>query len=71
VTADLGQFIQPTADRAARNARGAHHSAHPAKPSGYCFSRRKTPPTLLVKHRSERFKPQPNRRFVNHPNLIS
>jgi len=67
----IRQFIQATTDRAARNAGGAHHRANPAGPGRHRFGGRKTPPALLVKDRSQDLEAQPNRRFINHANLIS
>src|SRR5215471_10051933 len=67
----IGQFIQAATDRAARNAGGAHHSTDPAGASRHCFSRRKATQAVLIKHRSHHLKAQPNRRFIDHLNLIS
>src|SRR5262249_16185235 len=64
-------FIKATTDRAARNAGGAHHSTDPAGASRHCFSRRKATQAVLIKHRSQHLKAQPNRRFIDHLNLIS
>src|SRR3989304_910287 len=42
----------------------------PAPPARRRPGRRKTPPPPLIKHRSERLEPPPNRQFINHTNPI-
>src|SRR6266576_1330999 len=60
------QFGQPASDRAARDTGGTHNRNDPTM-SGRCrLGCRKTPPTTLVEHRSERLKALAYGRFVNH-----
>ena len=64
------QFAQPTTDRAARQACGAHDSTNAATTGCYSLGCRQTPQAALVQHRSKRFEPLADGRFINHADMI-
>jgi hypothetical protein len=64
-------LVQTAADRAASDPGRAHHRGDTPWTRRDGLGCRKTTPALLVQYRSERLEAQSNRRFVNHPNLVS
>src|ERR1700736_5313014 len=64
------QFGQAAANRAARYSGDPGYGLDAAKPRRARFRRRKPSPPALIKHRPQRRKSQPNRRFVDHDRAL-
>src|ERR1035437_4007660 len=64
------QFLERAPNGAARDPGGARYRADPSATARQGLGRRKTPPSALVQHRTERLKPLADGRFINHRAML-